>query len=167
MCDLSRFHFSSNKILTSSRSYQKRLHVTCWLKTPKLKTPYLKRGCVFPMVIWPAFRMEQYRVNDHPYHAPQFIVLLNVATSADWPKKTNVRLSDLMNPTIFSFKFIFYFLWQFCPIYFLYIEFSESKLQYYMDKLSKAVPWRESDEDLPDVFLLQSNRKLSGLNFQV
>ena len=28
--------------------------------------------CVFPMVIWPAFRMVQYRVNDHPYHAPQF-----------------------------------------------------------------------------------------------
>ena len=28
------------------------------------------------MVIWPAFRMEQYRVNDHPYHAPQFILLL-------------------------------------------------------------------------------------------
>ena len=25
------------------------------------------------MVIWPAFRMRQYRVNDHPYHAPQFI----------------------------------------------------------------------------------------------
>ena len=24
------------------------------------------------MVIWPAFRMRQYRVNDHPYHAPQF-----------------------------------------------------------------------------------------------
>ena len=25
------------------------------------------------MVIWPAFRMGQYRVDDHPYHAPQFI----------------------------------------------------------------------------------------------
>ena len=32
-----------------------------------------KRGCVFPMVIWPAFRMGRYRVNDHPYHAIQFI----------------------------------------------------------------------------------------------
>ena len=32
-----------------------------------------KQGCVFPMVIWPAFRMEKYRVNDHPYHASQFI----------------------------------------------------------------------------------------------
>ena len=31
------------------------------------------RGCVFPMVIWPAFRMGQYRVSDHLYHAPQFI----------------------------------------------------------------------------------------------
>ena len=35
-----------------------------------------KRGCVFPMVIWPAFRMGQYRVNDHPYHALQFKILL-------------------------------------------------------------------------------------------
>ena len=25
------------------------------------------------MVIWPACRMGQYRINDHPYHAPQFI----------------------------------------------------------------------------------------------
>ena len=24
------------------------------------------------MVVWPAFRMGQYRVNDHPYHTPQF-----------------------------------------------------------------------------------------------
>ena len=31
-----------------------------------------KRGCVFPMVLWPEFRMGQYRVNDHHYHAPQF-----------------------------------------------------------------------------------------------
>ena len=32
-----------------------------------------KTGCVFPMVIWSALRMGQYRVNDHPYHASQFI----------------------------------------------------------------------------------------------
>ena len=25
-----------------------------------------KRGCVFSMVIWTAYRMGQYRVNDHP-----------------------------------------------------------------------------------------------------
>ena len=31
-----------------------------------------KRGRVFPTVIWPANRMGQYRVNDHPYNAPQF-----------------------------------------------------------------------------------------------
>ena len=30
------------------------------------------RVCVFPMVIRSAFRMGQYRVNDHPYYAPQF-----------------------------------------------------------------------------------------------
>ena len=29
------------------------------------------------MVIWPAFRMEKYRVNDHPYHAPQFMSFIN------------------------------------------------------------------------------------------
>ena len=34
---------------------------------------FIKRECVFPMVICPAFRRGQYRVNDHPYHAPQFI----------------------------------------------------------------------------------------------
>ena len=37
-----------------------------------------KRECVFPMVvwvIWSEFRMGQYRVNDHPYHAPQYRVL--------------------------------------------------------------------------------------------
>ena len=32
-----------------------------------------KRGCAFPMVIWPEFRMGLYRVNDHPNHTPQFI----------------------------------------------------------------------------------------------
>ena len=30
-----------------------------------------KRGCIFPMVIWPAFRMGQYWANDHLYRAPQ------------------------------------------------------------------------------------------------
>ena len=34
-----------------------------------------KWGCVFSMVIWPAFRLGQYRVNDHPYYAPQFSVM--------------------------------------------------------------------------------------------
>ena len=29
-------------------------------------------GCDFRMVIWPVFRTGQYRVNDHPYHTPQF-----------------------------------------------------------------------------------------------
>ena len=37
-----------------------------------------KRGCVFPMVILLAFRNEQYRVNDHPYHAPQFTTTLKL-----------------------------------------------------------------------------------------
>ena len=34
-----------------------------------------KQGCAFSMVLWPDFLMWQYRVNDHPYHAPQFIFL--------------------------------------------------------------------------------------------
>ena len=29
------------------------------------------------MVIWLAFRMRQFTVNDHPYHAPQFIANLD------------------------------------------------------------------------------------------
>ena len=33
------------------------------------------------MVIWPAFRMGQYCVNDHPYHAPQFNTVI-------WSAKT-------------------------------------------------------------------------------
>ena len=33
------------------------------------------------MVIWPAFRMGQYRVNDHPYHAPQFNGYLGCASA--------------------------------------------------------------------------------------
>ena len=32
-----------------------------------------KVGCVFPMVIWPEFRMGQYRDDDHRDHAPLFI----------------------------------------------------------------------------------------------
>ena len=31
-----------------------------------------KVGCVFPMVIWPEFRMGQYRDYDHQDHAPHF-----------------------------------------------------------------------------------------------
>ena len=38
----------------------------------------LKRGSVFPMVIWSASRMGQCRVNDHSYHAPQFIIRLSI-----------------------------------------------------------------------------------------
>ena len=30
------------------------------------------------MVIWPTFRMRQYRANEHPYHAPQFIGLFRI-----------------------------------------------------------------------------------------
>ena len=30
------------------------------------------------MVIWPAFRMGQYRGNDHPYHAPQLNPIISI-----------------------------------------------------------------------------------------
>ena len=45
------------------------------------------------MVIWPAFRMEKYRVNDHPYHASQFsliqplLVNMNFITILSWAWK--------------------------------------------------------------------------------
>ena len=39
-------------------------------KSSRNRWMFVKQECVFPMVIWPAFRMGQYRVNDHPYHAP-------------------------------------------------------------------------------------------------
>ena len=57
-----------------------------------LRFAYPKRGCVLPMVIWPAFRMGQYRVNDHPYHAPQF----NLSDS----KLTRVGYHNRMKPGI-------------------------------------------------------------------
>ena len=50
----------------------------CWVGSCPVFKPKLtgatnrKRGCVFLMVIRPAFRMRQYRANDHPYHAPQY-----------------------------------------------------------------------------------------------
>jgi len=45
------------------------------LEAQKLKESRIKLGCVLLMVIWPAFRMGQYRVNDHPNHALLFIVI--------------------------------------------------------------------------------------------
>ena len=45
-----------------------------------------KRGYAFPMVIWPAFRMGPYRVNDHPSHAPQFTGNL-LTVPVQWIKK--------------------------------------------------------------------------------
>ena len=32
----------------------------------------MDEDATFPMVIWPEFRMGQYRVNDNPYHALYF-----------------------------------------------------------------------------------------------
>ena len=39
----------------------------------------IKRGCVFLMVIWSAFRMGQHIANDHLYHALQFIKVEQIA----------------------------------------------------------------------------------------
>ena len=50
-----------------------------------------KQGCVFPMVIWPAFRMGQYRVDDHLYHAPQFS-MARVVTRSSLETKTCVEM---------------------------------------------------------------------------
>ena len=56
------------------------------------------------MVIWPAFRMRQYRVNDHPYHAPQFIVM-NYLESHEYD-----------NPGLMVFLCIFGTIWLFVAI---------------------------------------------------
>ena len=47
------------------------------VRAKQFQTTRYKRGCVFSMVIWPAFRMKQHRVKDHRYHAPQFNGELN------------------------------------------------------------------------------------------
>ena len=53
------------------------------------------------MVIWPASRMVKYRVNDHPYHAPQFkpnclmnFKLYKTALSENPYKSENPRAFD-------------------------------------------------------------------------
>ena len=40
------------------------------------------------MFIWPAFHMGQYRVNDHPYHAPQFIIFTQTYSVGTWSEQT-------------------------------------------------------------------------------
>ena len=48
------------------------------------------------MVIWPAFRTGQYRVNDHSYHAPQF----NVSTTYIYvPEFPWIELGRAMIPS--------------------------------------------------------------------
>ena len=44
------------------------------------------------MVIWPAFRMGQHRVNDHPYHAPQFTILKD-SLESNYLSKIQVKLT--------------------------------------------------------------------------
>ena len=43
-----------------------------------------KQGYVFTVVITAAFHMWQYRVNDHPYHAPQFGTIIIFWKSLLW-----------------------------------------------------------------------------------
>ena len=54
------------------------------------------------MVIWPAFRMGQYSVNDHPYHAPQFrnlsYYLFKKGLSWEHKKKTTTEKPKEKNP---------------------------------------------------------------------
>ena len=66
--EAARLAIAAGKIETEEWSHEKSKRASRILTKARLS----KQGCVFPMVIWPAFRMEKYRVNDHPYHAPQF-----------------------------------------------------------------------------------------------
>ena len=81
-----------------------------------------KLGCVFPIVIWPAFRMEQYRVNDHPYHASQFIWM---------PKFTKVEVEFEKISKILcrfpSFRFLRRRLWPSCLLAAVLNRFLRSK----------------------------------------
>ena len=56
------------------------------------KNKWSKIGCVFPMVIWSAFRMGQNRVNDYPYNAPQFS-----CSSFHFVGQTNVAFQNWPN----------------------------------------------------------------------
>ena len=82
---LTRFNTSEDVDQLLDHNWLSNGETCCWLvslqhailnqnpTSRSVNTPLeIKRGCVFPMVISPAFRMAQYRVNDHPYHAPQF-----------------------------------------------------------------------------------------------
>jgi len=46
------------------------------------------------MVIWPAFRMRQYRFNYHPYHVPQFISSSSTRKSLNYGETLLVRNLD-------------------------------------------------------------------------
>ena len=54
------------------------------------------------MVIWPAFRMRQYRVNDHPYHAPQFSIFCSPIISGA-ENGFRLRVTSLMRFMIISY----------------------------------------------------------------
>ena len=73
------------------------------------------------MVIWPAFRTGQYRVNDHPYHAPQFsrvdsvVVMVAVSLLAYEDFGPKNHREDAVH---FSMKFLMKFLKPMNPINF-------------------------------------------------
>ena len=73
------------------------LTLSCTVKTALFVSLFCKRGCVFPMVIWPESRTGQYSVNDHPYHAPQFMLSkMNLVSrlAADWQQRKYLTYSD-------------------------------------------------------------------------
>ena len=55
------------------------------------------------MVIWPAFRMWQYRVNDHPYHASQFI---RVYLTFELKKSIHIRCQTELMKFLLKMKWI-------------------------------------------------------------
>ena len=59
------------------------------------------------MVIWPEFRTRQYRVNDHPYHAPQFILAENERKYDHLCKQPRLDDAHVLRRTLKDFDIVY------------------------------------------------------------
>ena len=63
-----------------------------------------KLGCVFPMVIWPEFRMGRYRDDDHREDAPHFrtdyhwlcLIITYIANSISHHENNNINQNEIV-----------------------------------------------------------------------
>ena len=86
-----------SKVLKGIRTFM------IWNIICSLAPPSTKQGCAFPMIIWPAFRLGKYRVNDHPYHAPQFIAMISKISKsliAGFLMKTPLAILSVVNKEV-------------------------------------------------------------------